>query len=174
MQLRPVREHDLAWLLELRQEDNLLHHNTHHCDLETQKEWLESLDSNSLSPTNVCFCGYFTHSSPKTSLGYFYFQNIDWTNRTADVSWGLRKDFRGAGLGKQLVAAGGDYARNSFILRRLNGEILSPNIPSKVCAEAAGFVPEGTKRKAVVRHGETYDSLVFGLLLDDALTGVDD
>lgn len=170
MQLRPVREHDLAWLLELRQEDNWLHHNAQHCDLETQKEWFESL-----SPTNVCFCGYFPHSSPaafnsgiksKASLGYFYFQNIDRTNRTADVSWGLRKDFRGAGLGKQLVAAGGDYARNYFSLRRLNAEILSPNIPSKVCAEAAGFVHEGTKRKAVVRNGETYDSLVFGLLLN--------
>lgn len=165
IKLQRVQETDLTWLLDLRQEDNWMHHITP-VSLETQKQWYASLATATPFPRQWCFCGYQQHDALRSNIGYFYFQNIDWINRKADVSWALRKEFRGEGMGKKLVAAGRDFAKDYLNLRRLDAEILSPNKPSRACAEAAGFVHEGTKRKAVVRHGEAYDSLVFGLLFD--------
>jgi RimJ/RimL family protein N-acetyltransferase len=100
-------------------------------------------------------------------VGIFKIFGADYINRTADVGWDVFEDFRGKGLGKQLVAAGCAFCFDILALHRLTAEILANNIASLKCANAAGFQIEGTKRHAVHRLGEYIDSLVLGMLVSD-------
>jgi RimJ/RimL family protein N-acetyltransferase len=50
---------------------------------------------------------------------------------------------------------------------RLEGYTLSGNEASVKVLKNAGFVYEGTRRKAAVKHGVVYDLLMFGLLREE-------
>jgi RimJ/RimL family protein N-acetyltransferase len=51
--------------------------------------------------------------------------------------------------------------------RRLQLEIYGFNERAIAHAERAGFVREGVKRKAYLRHGDWVDAVLYGLLRDD-------
>jgi RimJ/RimL family protein N-acetyltransferase len=105
-------------------------------------------------------------------VGIFKVFGIDYQNRTADTGWDIFEDHRGKGFGKKLVAAGAAFCFNILNLHRLNAEILSTNVASLRCAEAAGYVLEGTRRQAVHKEGKYVDSHILGILFSDANLGL--
>lgn len=155
---------NLAALWKLKQESWL---NTHQITINTMEEqeaWFDSLDHDAHAPRNLVLVA----DGPVANFGIFKIFNVDYVNRSADVGWDIFEDYRGQGLGKKLVAAGSSFAIRMLNLHRLNAEILTINIASQHCAEAAGYLAEGRRREAVHKMGEYVDSVIYGLLSSDA------
>lgn len=122
------------------------------------------LDSLSLSlviadPETLSFCG----TIGLRPLG-------DDESRTAEVGYWLGEPFWGRGM---VTEATRGFARwvleqsGEERLVRLEGHVYSNNEASKKVLSRAGFVLEGTRRKAGWRDGEVFDIYTFGLLRED-------
>jgi RimJ/RimL family protein N-acetyltransferase len=99
--------------------------------------------------------------------GYAVLWNIDTYNRAAHVGLSLRPSFRGQGLGLDVVRV---LCRYGFAIRglhRLQLETLVDNHAMIQTATRAGFVPEGTLRRASWVDGEFVDEVLFGLLVEE-------
>jgi RimJ/RimL family protein N-acetyltransferase len=97
---------------------------------------------------------------------------IDLHNRSAHLGMGLRPAFRGRGLGTDVVRALCEYGFTVRGLHRLQIETLATNAAMLKAAERAGFVREGTLRRAAWVTGEFVDEVILGLLSAD-WTGAD-
>jgi RimJ/RimL family protein N-acetyltransferase len=89
---------------------------------------------------------------------------IDLHNRTAHLGLSLRPSFRGHGLGTDVVRVLCHYGFKVRGLHRLQLETLADNTPMIQAAVRAGFVLEGTLRRAAWVVGDFTDEVVFGLL----------
>jgi RimJ/RimL family protein N-acetyltransferase len=92
---------------------------------------------------------------------------IDVHNRSAHLGLSLRPDFRGRGLGADVVRTLCVYGFDVRGLRRLQLETLADNAAMIASAEAVGFRHEGTLRRASWVYGQELDEVVFGLLHDE-------
>lgn len=161
--LRKLSREDLPQLLGLKSESWPFTHRTTIANMDDQNRWFESLDSDVHYPQNLVLVG----SKPShANFGIFKISNVDWVNHNADVAWDVFENFRGMKLGKQLVSAGAKFCFDVLSLRRLSCEVLETNIASQKCAEWAGFIKEGVKRRVVLKNGIYVDSRVYGLLRD--------
>jgi RimJ/RimL family protein N-acetyltransferase len=157
------REH-LPRLLSLKQESWFGTHHLSILNLDDQHRWFDSLDKDPHSPKNLALIAHEDYCNDNIGV---YKIVVDWVNRTAEVGWDVFSEYRGQGLGKNLVAAGSAFCFKFFDLRRLGCEILENNVPSIKCATHAGFAKEGVKREAILKEGRPVNSIVFGLLQDD-------
>lgn len=163
--LRKLQRKDLELLQNLKSESWFATHTVAFVNDEDQNRWFDSLDQNVGNPRNLMLIAVHRNDP----VGIYKISSIEWVNRTADVAWDIFKTHRGCGLGKKIVAAGAQFCFQMLNLRRLDAEILETNLPSQKCAEAAGFVKEGCKRKAVHSReaGDRFvDSFVYGCLRD--------
>lgn len=92
---------------------------------------------------------------------------IDRHNRSAHLGLSLRPGFRGRGLGNDIVQALCEYGFTALGLQRLQIETLSDNVPMLSAARRAGFVVEGTLRRAAWVYGAFADEVILGLLAED-------
>jgi len=161
------REH-LEKLLELKCETWINTHKTTIANLDDQVRWFESLDTDVHTPKSLILMVGLIGGEPAEEaanlLGVFKLFNIDYVNRSADVAWDVFLELRNCGYGKKLVCGGVRFCSEVLNLRRLDAEILEPNLASVKCALAAGFVQEGTRREAVFKSGTYVNSLIFGCL----------
>lgn len=97
-------------------------------------------------------------------IGIFKIDHVDTVNRTCDVGWDVFSWVRGKGYGKKLVQTGVDFCFEILNLNRLDAEILENNVASQKCAETAGFIKEGNRRKSVYKCIEYIDSWIYGIL----------
>nr|WP_225953292.1 GNAT family protein [Kibdelosporangium phytohabitans] len=89
---------------------------------------------------------------------------IDPHNRAAHLGLSLRPAFRGRGLGADVVRVLCHYGIVVRGLHRLQIETLADNTAMIRAATQAGFVPEGTLRRAAWVNGAFADEVVLGLL----------
>ncbi|GAA1680136.1 GNAT family N-acetyltransferase [Fodinicola feengrottensis] len=89
---------------------------------------------------------------------------IDVHNRTAHLGLSLRPAFRGRGLGTDTVRVLCHYGFQVRGLHRLQIETLADNAAMIRAAGHAGFVLEGTLRRAAWVNGEFIDEVILGLL----------
>ena len=89
---------------------------------------------------------------------------IDLHNRTAHLGVSLRPAFRSRGLGADVVLALCEYGFAIRGLHRLQVDTLASNTAMIRAAERAGFVHEGTLRRAAWVNGEFADEVLLGLL----------
>ena len=168
LSFRKLRRSDLDSLETLKNESWFGTHTIAFVNNEDQNRWFDSLDQNVSNPKNLML-----HVSvPSIDIGLYKISSIDWINRSADVAWDVFKSQRGKGHGKKIVLSGAQFCFQMLNLRRLNAEILETNVSSQKCAENAGFVKEGCKRKAVhSREAEDsfVDSWVYGCLRETAV-----
>jgi RimJ/RimL family protein N-acetyltransferase len=169
IELCKLEEHDLRFLRDLKRDSWQSTHQVTLTSIEDQRQWfLSTLDHNIHSPRDLILMARTKVALlSNTKVGIFKIFGVDYVNSTADVGWDLFKEFRGKGLGKQLVNAGSAFCFDILALRRLTAEILDNNPASIKCAENAGFVLEGRKRQAVHRLGNYPDSLIYGSLVSD-------
>lgn len=89
---------------------------------------------------------------------------IDLHNRAAHLGLSLRPDFRGQGLGTDVVRVLCHYGFVVRGLHRLQVDTLAENAAMIRAAERAGFVIEGTLRGAAWVCGDFVDEVILGLL----------
>ena len=92
---------------------------------------------------------------------------IDAHNRMAHLGLSLRPAFRGRGLGSDVVLALCQYGFAVRGLHRLQVETLAGNAAMIRAATRAGFVREGTLRRAAWVSGEFADEVILGMLAAD-------
>jgi RimJ/RimL family protein N-acetyltransferase len=92
---------------------------------------------------------------------------IDLHNRMAHLGLSLRPAFRGRGLGADVVLALCQYGFAVRGLHRLQVETLAGNAAMIRAATKAGFVREGTLRRAAWVSGEFADEVILGMLAAD-------
>lgn len=89
---------------------------------------------------------------------------IDTYNRRAHLALSLLPDFRGTGLGTDIVRALCAYGFEVRGLHRLQIETASSNTPMIRSAERAGFTVEGTFRESAWGYGEFVDEVVLAMV----------
>ncbi|MFF0460482.1 GNAT family N-acetyltransferase [Streptomyces mexicanus] len=89
---------------------------------------------------------------------------IDAHNRTAHLGISLLPAFRGRGLGSDVVRVLCTYGFAVRGMQRLQVETLMDNASMIAAATKAGFVAEGTLRRAAWVYGAFADVMVLGLL----------
>jgi RimJ/RimL family protein N-acetyltransferase len=76
----------------------------------------------------------------------------------------VAREWRGQGVGKQLMARAIEWARGTGIVTRIELIVFARNEVARHLYEGFGFVVEGCLRQAILRDGEYFDDLVMGLL----------
>lgn len=89
---------------------------------------------------------------------------IDAHNRTAHLGISLLPDFRGRGLGTDVVRVLCEYGFAVRGMQRLQVETLADNTGMITAATRSGFTSEGTLRRAAWVYGAFADMVVLGLL----------
>jgi len=89
---------------------------------------------------------------------------IDLHNRTAHLGVSLRPAFRGRSLGADVVLALCSYGFAVRGLHRLQVHTLAGNAAMIRAASRAGFVHEGTLRRAAWVNGDFADEVILGML----------
>ena len=79
----------------------------------------------------------------------------------------IHPDFRGRRIADEAARVFQRYLFDELGYHRLQLEIYGFNERAIAHAERAGFVREGVKRKAYLRHGDWVDGVLFGLLRED-------
>jgi RimJ/RimL family protein N-acetyltransferase len=94
---------------------------------------------------------------------------IDTHNRLAHLGIGLRPAYRGRGLGTDVVRVLCHYGFVVLGLQRLQIETLADNAAMIHAATHAGFIREGTLRRAAWVTGAFVDEVIFGRLVSDRI-----
>jgi len=82
---------------------------------------------------------------------------------TGKIGMGVRIDYRGKGLGRQLLQTCIDHGWNAG-LTRLELEVFASNSRALALYEKLGFVKEGVKHKARIIDGKHEDIVMMALL----------
>lgn len=93
---------------------------------------------------------------------------IDLHNRTAHLGISLLPDFRGRGLGTDVVRVLCHYGFVHRGLHRLQVDTLADNEAMVRAATGVGFTQEGVLRRAAWVNGAFADEVVLGLLAEEA------
>jgi RimJ/RimL family protein N-acetyltransferase len=101
------------------------------------------------------------------AAGVAALSGIDLHNRRADVAVTLMPEARGAGYGREALAALCDYSFRLRGLHRLGAETLATNIAMQRVAESVGFVREGVLRAQDWQPAGWCDVVVYGLLAEE-------
>ena len=75
--------------------------------------------------------------------------------------------FRGRGLAETATRLFVRHLVFELDYHRVQLEVYGFNERGRQTFERAGFVPEGTRRKAYWRHGEWHDGVLYGLIRED-------
>jgi RimJ/RimL family protein N-acetyltransferase len=118
-------------------------------------------------PTDDAACFSVVQLADDELVGEALLWGIDLHNRTAHLGISLRPAFRGRGLGTDVVRV---LCRFGFVVRglhRLQIETLADNAAMMRAATEAGFVLEGTLRRAAWVNGDFADEVILGLLASE-------
>lgn len=155
--LRKLCRSDLSVLYDLKQESWPWTHKTLVINEEDQEHWYQNR-----SDTELYMMAFHTIAGP---VGIACYTDIDWLNRTCNISGSIFKKHRIETVVKASFAAGLDFAFEVLNMHRVGAEVLEQHVPAqKLEIDYLGFKVEGRRRQAVYKSGRYYDSLVLGIL----------
>ena len=145
------------------------------------EDYTRMLDDDPIRPLSEANFGHFDGSASAdnpyfhirtldndTLIGFVVLFNIKWSNQSAEMAIGIGdKNYRGKGYGAEALHLILNYAFNELNLYRVGLTVIGYNTPAIKSYERAGFVLEGTRRKAIQRYGQRYDLLQYGILRDE-------
>lgn len=165
--LRELRENDLEgnwynWFNDSRvttYQDKKIFPNTR----EKQRKYFEILaESNSDVVMDIVDKGTNTH------IGNVGLHNIDWVHRSAELGIVIGEtEFYGKKYGKQAWHLITEYCFKVLNLHRISAIIMTNNIASIKCAEAAGFICEGEIRDYFYKNGVYEKVSYYNILRSD-------
>ena len=94
--------------------------------------------------------------------------------RTAELGYWLGEEYWGRGIMSDAAKVFARWVLENFTpeeVQRLEASVYGINEASQKVVRKAGFVHEGTRRKAGFKSGEVFDILTFGMIRDDSGAG---
>jgi len=133
--------------------------------VENSDEWFDEIQKLLKENVNIRL-GIFLNDA--TVIGDVALQGINTKNRSCSIGIGIAKiENRGKGYGTEAIKLILDYGFNNIGMERITASTLEINVPAQKALEKLGFVLEGRARKAVYFRGANYDSMHYGLLVDE-------
>ena len=83
----------------------------------------------------------------------------------AALGMSVAADWRGKGIGAQLMKSAIEWARQTNTIKRIELRVFATNERAIRLYTKSGFVQEGVLRKAAFRDGKFHDTVVMALLL---------
>ena len=118
-------------------------------------------------PTDEAACFSVVELASGDLAGEAVLWAIDTHNRSAHLGIALLPEFRGRGLGADVVRVLCEYGFAVLGLGRLQVETLADNTAMIAAAVKAGFTVEGTLRRSAWVYGTFTDEVVLGLLAEE-------
>lgn len=113
-------------------------------------------------------CGWFVVELDGERAGSVAFDRVNEPNRIVEVGrFAIHPRFRGRRLGDDVARLVQRHLLVELDFHRVELQIYGFNERAIAHAERAGFVWEGVKRRAYLRHGEWQDAVLFSLLRED-------
>jgi len=106
-----------------------------------------------------------------TIVGSISLFHADWEVRSAEIGYGVRGDSRGQGYATEALAALSRWALTEGGIQRAWLTANTDNLASVRVAEKAGFLREGTLRRAGAEEDGLHDLAVFSLLEEEISAG---
>lgn len=101
-------------------------------------------------------------------IGFAVLFNIRWPAGTAMMAMGIGEPgYRGRGYGSDALRLLLGYGFRELGLHRIGLTVIDYNHAAIRAYERAGFVMEGTERDFVLREGQRYHMLHYGILRDE-------
>ncbi len=101
-------------------------------------------------------------------IGYVEIDGIQWTHGTGWLAIGIGNPaHRNKGYGTEAMRLTLRFAFHELNLHRLQLTVFGYNEPAIRLYEKLGFVREGTYREFMLRDGQRYDMLLYGLLAQE-------
>lgn len=123
-----------------------------------------SCDLKRISPDNRVVRLSFFIEGVCNSIGRFSYFDINSRNNTAEFGYSLNPEYRGKGLGKQMIQKAFDYVFTNTNLNKLSCQTASFNKPSVKLLESLSLHLDGSLREHHERNGELFDDLIFSIL----------
>ena len=151
----------------LRNFDNIIYLGRFEYYLNTSFSDIESYVLNLIKSDKDCF--FATYFGDKF-IGTLKIGHIDLLNSVAEIGFLIgASEYKGKGLGTEIVRMGCKYAFERLGLRKIEGGCFASNIPSNKVFQKAGFVLEGTLRNKL-KIGNRYDDHnLYGLFPDELI-----
>ena len=112
--------------------------------------------------------GWFVVEVDGERAGSVAFHRVSERNRIAEAGrFAIAPAFRGRGIGLEAARGFQRLLLLELGFHRIELQIYGFNERAIAHAERCGYVREGVKRKAYLRHGEWQDAVLFALLRDD-------
>jgi len=162
--LRRARREDAAFLLELITDDDVRPYLSGRAP-GTLEEVLADIERSEREPELYGRFVIEVAGEPAGTVGYHVTSE---RNRIAELGrFAIHPRFRGRRLGDEAARVVQRHLLCELGFHRLEVQIYGFNERAIAHAERAGFVREGTKRRAYLRNGEWQDAALFSLLRED-------
>jgi UDP-4-amino-4,6-dideoxy-N-acetyl-beta-L-altrosamine N-acetyltransferase len=126
-----------------------------------QRDWLDHISrSREVEMFGVDFYGGL--------IGVCGLCNVNWVNRTAEISLYIASAHQGKGFASQVLDLLRQRAFGEFNLHRLWAEIFDFNVASIALFQRSGYTLEGRLRQHFLKLGQYRDILIYGLLREEA------
>lgn len=126
-------------------------------NMENQQDWFEWVSKDRSTEM-------FGIMADKWLVGVCGLTNINWVNRTAEISIYVgNPSYQGVGIGFEVLELLKQKAFEEFNLNKLWAEVYSSNTASLELFKKAGYKVEGILKKHVFKQGDYIDSHLFGL-----------
>jgi RimJ/RimL family protein N-acetyltransferase len=112
--------------------------------------------------------GWFVIEADGERAGCVAFHRANERNRIAEAGrFAVHPSFRGRGIGTEAARMFQRHLLVDLDFHRVELQIYGFNARAIAHAERCGYVREGVKRKAYLKHGEWQDAVVFSLLQEE-------
>lgn len=165
--IREVAEADLADLLEVNGDDEV----TRHLPYATWRSrddavaWLTRMQG--ICATGTARQLVIELQSDGRVIGTVLLFHFDEPSARAELGYVVGRAHWRRGYATEALRAVCRHALEDMGIRRIEAEARPENVASNGLLLSLGFTPEGRLRQRWVAKGETYDTIIYGLLVDD-------
>jgi RimJ/RimL family protein N-acetyltransferase len=126
---------------------------------------LEEIERSERDPDEF---GRFVFELDGERIGTVGFHRVNERSRIAEAGrFVIEPSFRGRGLGDEAARIFQRHLLLELGFHRIEVQVYGFNERAIAHAERVGYVREGVKRRAYLRHGEWQDAVLFSLLRED-------
>lgn len=162
VQLRAIEESDLSRIRDWRNDECLRSGFREYrlLNMVNQRDWLDHISrSREVEMFGIDFFGGL--------VGVCGLCNINWVNRTAEISLFIAPAHQDKGYALQVLGLLRQKAFKELNLHRLWAETYSFHPAQIARLEKSGYVHEGILREHVFKRGRYHDSIIQGLVNDE-------